>query len=75
MVSIIWVGEQVVQRVGRERSVQKASNPFFTAQLIFQRLLRLFPPPLQCDNLLAGGEAERRQLDKFIAVEFLDQMV
>ena len=38
------------------------ANPFFTAQLIFQQPLQLFPPPLQCDNLRAGGEAERRQL-------------
>ena len=51
------------------------ANPFFTAQLIFQQPLQLFPPPLQCDNLRAGGEAERRQLGKFIAVKFLDQMV
>ncbi|CAK7312596.1 hypothetical protein VULLAG_LOCUS16907 [Vulpes lagopus] len=51
------------------------ANPFFRAQLIFKWLLPLSPPPLQCDSLRAGGEAERMQLDQFIDVEFLDQML
>ncbi|KAM7225243.1 hypothetical protein CapIbe_023220 [Capra ibex] len=64
-----WLGRGFTGKQG------DLANPFFTAQLIFQQPLQLFPPPFQCDNLRAGGEAQRRQLDKFIAVKVLDQMV